>query len=105
MDRLNQSLIQSQTQKILLDLGHVKNEFENFLGTERPAQTSNPIMREYQEQAGHDWYYGVTKQMDGMTHLLSIALDKRLQFFDFFRSNLALDKTIRSVSNRQYAQN
>ncbi len=40
-----------------------------------------------------------------MTHFFTIALDHRLQFFDFFRCDLSLDKAIQAINNRQHPEN
>lgn len=37
-----------------------------------------------------------------MTHFLTIAFDHRLQFNDFFRCDLSLDKAIHSINNGQH---
>lgn len=40
-----------------------------------------------------------------MTHFFTIAFDHRLQFFDFFRCDLSLDKAIQAINNGQHPDN
>jgi len=40
-----------------------------------------------------------------MTHFFTISLDHRLQFIDFLRCDLSLDKAIQAINNRQHPDN
>ena len=62
-------------------------------------------MREQKQYASNDGEYRITDQVDGMTHFFTIALDHRLQFFDFFRRDLSLDKAIDAITNAQHPEN
>ena len=64
-----------------------------------------PEVSEQQQQARNNGQYRITEQVDGMPHFFTIALDHRLQVFDFFRRRLSLDETIQAINNRQHPEN
>ena len=46
----------------------------------------------------------MTEQVDGMTHIFTIALDHRLQFFDIFRCGPSLNEPIQAICYRQQSE-
>jgi hypothetical protein len=64
-----------------------------------------PEMRDQKQYASNDGENRITDQVDGMAHFFTIALDHRLQFFDFFRRDFSLDKAIEAITNAQHSKN
>ena len=69
----------------------------------RPLRLSE--VREQHQYPGDDGQDGVTEQVDGMRHFLTVAFDHGLQLFDFFGGRLALHVTVEAVGDRQNTEN
>ena len=59
-------------------------------------------MRVQQQQAGNNWQYRITKQVDRMTHLFAVALDHYGQFLNTFRRSFSSIKAIQPVNYRKH---
>lgn len=57
-----------------------------------------------QHQSGKDGEYGVTEQVNRITHFFTIAFDHGLQLGNIFRRGLASVKAVQGVNNRQHSK-